>query len=137
MPSSRSCISLASRRSVRSGASPERETIRIGNSEKLISSIVYCSAPSGKSASAWFILSRTSARVSPLFQPNSNSRKTPAKFSDAVAVISFKPSSSFSFVSIGLTSSFSASLAEMPGKGTETNTPGMSMSGSPSFGSET
>ena len=41
-----------------------------------------------------------------------------------------------SSVSIGWTRSSSASSAEMPGKGTETETAGISMSGSPSFGSE-
>ena len=46
----------------------------------------------------------------------------------------FSPSRSDSSVSIGLTSSFSLSAAEMPGKGTETKSAGISMSGSPSLG---
>jgi hypothetical protein len=47
-PSSASCISLASRISVRSGASPDSATTMIGNSEKLISEICQLSAPAGK-----------------------------------------------------------------------------------------
>ncbi len=50
----------------------------IGNSEKLISLIEYCSAPSGNEASALFIASRTSARIWVLSQPNSNSSAMPA-----------------------------------------------------------
>ncbi len=39
-----------------------------------------------------------------------------------------------SSVSIGLTRSFSLSSAEIPGNGTDTNSAGISMSGSPSLG---
>ena len=74
--SSRSWRSSASRWSMRSGTSPESETIMIGNSEKLNSSIEYCSKPSGKSASALDMRSRTSASVAALSQPNSNSSTT-------------------------------------------------------------
>ena len=44
------------------------------------------------------------------------------------------PSMSASSVSIGRISSSSASSAEMPGKGSEITTAGISMSGSPSLG---
>ena len=63
---------------VRSGTSPDRFTMMIGNSEKLISLIEYLSAPSGNSASAAFMESRTSAMILVLSQPNSNSSATPA-----------------------------------------------------------
>ena len=63
---------------VRSGTAPVRLTMTMGNSEKLISVRVYCSAPSGKSACAVFIASRTSAVIAVLSQPNSNSSATPA-----------------------------------------------------------
>jgi hypothetical protein len=110
-----SCISLARRSSVRSGTAPDSEITRIGNSEKLISSMVGCLAPSGNSAWAWLTRSRTSARVADLSQPNSNSITTTANPSPAVAVILSRPSTSRSRDSSGLTSSFSASVAEMPG----------------------
>jgi hypothetical protein len=99
--SSASCISLASRISVRSGASPDSATTMIGNSEKLISEICQFSAPAGNSASARPMASRTSAMVADLSQPNSNSRNRPAKPSDAVAVIVVSPSRSWNSDSIG------------------------------------
>ena len=119
---------------VRSGTGPERLTMMMGNSLKFTSLMVYFSNPSGNSASALSIASRTSARIWVLFQPNSNSSATPAKFSAAVPVIFSSPSRSLSSVSIGLTRSFSLSSAEMPGKGTVMKSAGISISGSPSLG---
>ena len=62
---------------VRSGTGPERLTMMIGNSLKFTSFRVYFSYPSGNSASAVSIASRTSARILVLSQPNSNSSATP------------------------------------------------------------
>ena len=63
---------------VRSGTSPVRLTMMIGNSEKLISLIVYFSNPSGNLPSAVDMASRTSAMTLDLSQPNSNSSAIPA-----------------------------------------------------------
>ena len=90
-----------------------------GKSEKLTSLICGSSASSGRSGLARSTFSRTFCAASPASTSGSNCTTIPAWFCEAMPVISFSPSSPRSCVSMGLTSSRSASSGEMPGRAME------------------
>ncbi len=98
----------------RSGISPARVTTRMGNNATLTSLITGSSVPAGNFAFAISTFCNTSCKARSLSNPASNSSIIEAWPSEAVAVISFKPSIVRSSFSIGRIKSRSPSSGEIP-----------------------
>ena len=126
----------ASLNSRRSGISPERTMVSDGLRAVEASWTIGSRVSSGRSVLAMSTFSRTWRIAFSLSKLTSNSRPILATPSTVVAVIFFSPSMVRSCVSIGRTSSRSASSGLMPGWITVILTNGNWMSGSASRGIE-
>ena len=93
---------------------PDRETDKIGNSAKLISSTFGSSAFFGKSFFASSTACRTSSKTRSISSPASNSTVMDVYPSVAAEVIFFKPVTVLSSFSNGFVNNFSASDGDIP-----------------------